>query len=220
MALIKLKIEAYEAPNCTGAQMGTITAMFNPETYSRTYNVNYKASDENSSNATTMIFTGIGQNDLTLKLIVDGTGIVPIPGATSVDDYITKFKSVVYNYQGKEHRPNYLKLTWGNLTFTGICESINITYNLFKDDGSALRATMNVKFIESTDYKTKAKEAQKSSPDLTHIRTVKAGDTLPLMTYHIYGDSSYYLQVAQVNNLTSVSAIKPGDQIYFPPIKK
>jgi len=220
MALVKLKIEAYAEANCTGSSLGTINAMFNPETYSRTYNVNYKASTEIGKSGTTMIFSGIGQNDLELKLIVDGTGIIPIPGASTVDAYITKFKSIAYSYHGTEHRPNYLKLTWGTLTFTGICESINITYNLFNPDGSAMRATMNVKFVETVDYKTKAKQAQKSSPDLTHVRTVKAGDTLALMSYQIYGDSLYYLQVAKANNLSSVSAIRPGDQIFFPPIKK
>jgi hypothetical protein len=220
MALVKLKIEAYAEAKCTGSVLGTINAMFNPDSYSRTYNATYKATEEVGKSATTMIFAGIGQNDLSLKLIVDGTGIIPIPGASTVDEYITNFKSIAYSYHGTEHRPNYLKLTWGTLTFTGICESINISYNLFNPDGSALRATMNVKFIETVDYKTKAKEAQKSSPDLTHVRTVKAGDTLALMTYQIYGDSLYYLQVAKANNLSSVSAIRPGDQIIFPPIKK
>ena len=98
--------------------------------------------------------------------------------------------------------------------------SFTVAYSLFKPDGSALRATINLKLTESKDYKTKAKEAQKSSPDLTHMRTVKAGDTLPLMTYRIYGDSSYYTEVARVNKLRSFNDIKPGDQIYFPPIKK
>ncbi|QJD96204.1 LysM peptidoglycan-binding domain-containing protein [Mucilaginibacter robiniae] len=220
MALVKLEIDAYGEANCTGQSVGSITAMFNPESYTRSYTVSYEMSDEIASSAATMIFRRIGQSDLNLKLIVDGTGIVPLPGATSVDAYITNFLSVVYNYQGSSHRPNYLKLTWGSLSVVCVCTSVNVAYSLFNQDGTALRATLNVIFAGTVDFKTKAQEAQKSSPDLTHVRTVKAGDTLPLMTYQIYGDSSYYLQVARANNLTSVSAIKPGDQIYFPPIKK
>lgn len=221
-SLVKLKIEAYSEPAATGELMGTIDAIINPDAYSRSYNVNYTASKEKGSSATTMIFSGIGQNDLDLKLIVDGTGVVPLPsGVRSVDDYIQKFKSLVYAYQGMEHRPNYLKVTWGTgLSFTGICLSFTVSYSLFKPDGTALRATINLKLTESTDYKTKAKEAKKSSPDLTHLRTVKAGDTLPLMAYRIYGDSAYYLEVARVNGLKSITAISPGDQIYFPPVKK
>jgi len=81
-----------------------------------------------------------------------------------------------------------------------------------------LRATIDVVLTESIDYKTKAKEAAKSSPDLTHSRVVKAGDTLPLMTYHIYGDSSHYVEVAKHNKLINFNAIKPGDVIDFPPL--
>ena len=62
--------------------------------------------------------------------------------------------------------------------------------------------------------------AGKSSPDLTHSRTVKAGDNLSMMSRNIYKDSSYYLELARTNNLNSVFDIKPGDQIFFPPIKK
>ncbi|MCJ8208325.1 hypothetical protein MUY27_01305 [Mucilaginibacter sp. RS28] len=220
MALTKLKIESYATPACTGSALGTIDAMFNPATYSRNYDISYVTSKEANRNEPTLLFRGIDNTDLSLDLIVDGTGIVPIPGAKTVDAYITNFKKLVYRYQGSQHRPNYLKITWANLSFIGVCKSINIAYTLFNEDGSALRATIKVTFSKSVDYSTKAKEAQKSSPDLTHIRTVQAGDTLPLMTYRIYGDSAYYLQVAEANNLTSVADIKPGDQIYFPPIKK
>lgn len=218
--LVKLKIEAYKEPACTGTALGSIDVLINPEGYSRSYNVNYQPSRETNSSASTLIFSGIGQNDLDIKLVVDGTGVVPLPGARDADDYIKKLKDLVYAYQGEEHRPNYLKLTWGKLEFKGICLSLTISYSLFKPGGEALRATVNMKLSESTDYKTKAKEAKKSSPDLTHLRTVKAGDTLPLMTYRIYGDSAYYLEVARANNLHSLSSIKPGDRLYFPPIKK
>jgi nucleoid-associated protein YgaU len=40
------------------------------------------------------------------------------------------------------------------------------------------------------------------------------------MSYQIYGDSSYYMEIARVNKLANINAIKPGDQLYFPPLKK
>ena len=64
-----------------------------------------------------------------------------------------------------------------------------------------------------------AKENNKS-PDLTHFRIVKAGDTLPLMTYAIYGDSKYYLEVAKANNLINFRKLDAGQRIFFPPLQK
>uniref|UniRef100_A0AAU6WLI4 LysM domain-containing protein n=1 Tax=Chryseobacterium endophyticum TaxID=1854762 RepID=A0AAU6WLI4_9FLAO len=61
---------------------------------------------------------------------------------------------------------------------------------------------------------------KKNSPDLTHKRTIQDGDTLPLMTERIYGDSKYYLEVAKVNNLINFRQLVPGEELYFPPIEK
>jgi nucleoid-associated protein YgaU len=57
-----------------------------------------------------------------------------------------------------------------------------------------------------------------SSPDLTHRVTVAQGDILPLMTYEVYDDQNYYLQVAKVNKLKNFRKLKAGTTLVFPPI--
>lgn len=221
MALVKLKIEAFSDPACTAAVGSPLEVMFNPENYQRNYTVQYNDSNVIGENNTTLLFRGMKGSELKLKLVADGTGVVPLPsGISDVDGYIKAIQDLTYSFQGSEHRPSYLKIVWGTLSIISVCKTLNISYNLFKSDGTTLRATIELGLSETIDFKTKAKEAQKSSPDLTHIRTVKAGDTLPFMTYKIYGDSSYYLHIAKINGLNSIHDIKPGDQIYFPPIKK
>jgi nucleoid-associated protein YgaU len=56
------------------------------------------------------------------------------------------------------------------------------------------------------------------SADMTHMITVVEGDTLPQLAEKIYGDSSYYEQVAAYNNLNKFRNLKPGSQLIFPPI--
>ena len=68
------------------------------------------------------------------------------------------------------------------------------------------------------DPETKAKQDNKNSPDLTHLREVVEGDTLPMMCYKIYGDCKYYLQVAEYNEIVNLSYLKPGQIIEFPPL--
>ena len=219
MSLIKLKIEACADAQCTQPTGDSIEASINPETYQLSFGVTYKGSQEKLNNAVTQIFQGMADTSLSLDLVVDGTGLVPLPsGIKTVDDYLATLKKIVYTYQGTYHRPNYLKITWGNLKFTGVCESMSTKYTLFTPEGFGLRATVTLKFKESIDFDTKLKMAQSSSPDLTHVRVVRAGDTLPLMSYQIYGDSAYYPVVARANNLSHFAAIRPGDQLYFPPL--
>jgi hypothetical protein len=219
--LIKLKIEAYKDAVCTQPLGKSIDAFLNPESYSLNYAVNYESSKEKQNNAGTQIFTGMGPTGLELDLTIDGTGIIPLPaGYQDIDGYVKALKNIIYDYQGIYHRPNYLKIAWKNLQFTGVCESLSLRYSLFKPDGTPIRASVKLKFRENIDFKTKLKIAQSSSPDLTHVRTVRSGDTLPLMTYRIYGDSSHYVEVAKANNLSHFGDIRPGDNIYFPPLKK
>ncbi|MFM9984376.1 MAG: LysM peptidoglycan-binding domain-containing protein [Flavobacteriales bacterium] len=221
MALVKLKITGYTDPTCSSQTGSPLQVMFNPDSYSRNYTVNYNDSKVIGENNNTLLFRGLSGSDMKLKLIADGTGVVPLPsGVKNVDDYIEKIKEITYSYQGSAHRPCYLKIVWGSLSIICVCKTLNIAYTLFNPDGSALRATIELGVSETVDFKTKAKEAKKNSPDLTHLRTVQVGDTLPLMAFKIYGDSSYYKDVARVNELSSVFDISPGDQIFFPPLKK
>jgi nucleoid-associated protein YgaU len=64
-----------------------------------------------------------------------------------------------------------------------------------------------------------ALRANRSSPDMSHLIEVKAGDTLPLLCYRVYRDSSYYLEVARQNKLTDFRDLKPGSKLHFPPLR-
>lgn len=217
---VKLLIQGYSDPTATSGLMGSVTAAINPESYSLSYNIAYKQAETLGGAAPTEIFTRMDSGDFELELLADGTGVTQLSGAANVDEYITNVKSIVYNYQGTVHRPNYLRITWGKTVFTGVCKNITVKYTLFNPDGTALRALIKLSLSESVPLTTQGQQAQKSSPDLTHMRTVKAGDTLPLMTYRIYGEPFHYMEVARVNGLNSIHDIKPGDELYFPPLKR
>jgi nucleoid-associated protein YgaU len=95
---------------------------------------------------------------------------------------------------------------------------LKLSYTLFKPDGTPLRATAKASFTEFTNKVKLAKEETKSSPDLSHVRIVKAGDTLPLLCDEIYGSSDYCPQVAHSNNLAGFRNIQEGTLLIFPPL--
>jgi nucleoid-associated protein YgaU len=81
-----------------------------------------------------------------------------------------------------------------------------------------LRAKLSPKFKQYLSSQKLALESKNSSPDLTHYRTVAAGDSLPLMCHRIYRDSKYYVDVARVNRLVDFRNLEPGQRIFFPPL--
>ena len=89
---------------------------------------------------------------------------------------------------------------------------------MFKPSGEPLRARVQLGFIGFMSKEEEALRANRSSPDMSHLIEVKAGDTLPTLCYRVYKDSSYYLEVARVNNMTDFRDIKPGSKLLFPPL--
>jgi phage tail protein X len=128
---------------------------------------------------------------------------------------------VVIDYKGDAHEPRHFKLVWGeNSIFKGRVTEVDITYKLFNADGTPIRATAKVTFKSSIEEEKRAAKEDKQSPDLTQLVTVKAGETLPLLCYRIYGGPQYYLQVAARNGLSNFRALKPGMSLTFPPIAR
>jgi nucleoid-associated protein YgaU len=70
------------------------------------------------------------------------------------------------------------------------------------------------------DDPTRVATAQDQSPDLTHVRLLRAGDSLPLLCHRIYGDAARCVQVAQANGLDSFRELEPGTRVVFPPLQR
>ncbi len=214
--LEKLLIEAYRDPEYRDKDSNMFITMFNPEQYSLKYEVE---SDDTSGSGTSggaPTFQRLKPQDLSLDFSIDGTGATG--KVVDVAVRVKEFLNVAYEYQGDEHRPRYLKIIWGSLIFKCVLKTANIRHSLFSPEGKSLRAKITASFTGFIEDNLRASQEDSSSPDLSHLRVVKDGDTLPLMAYKIYGDPKYYLHVAKINGLTNFRKLKTGQKIYFPPL--
>lgn len=197
----------------------------NPEKYSLTYKSEYSKEQATGASGGGPKFVRSLPEDLDLEFLFDRTGVfADSPRERDekkdngiIDDF-AKFKRIVFDYSGDEHKPNYLKISWGDLLFPCVMTELNVEYKLFNSNGKPIRAVAKVKFKNFIEEEKRAARENKQSPDLTHYRQVKEGDNLPLMTYQIYGDSKYYLEVAKYNNLTNFRNLRAGTNLVFPPI--
>lgn len=215
--LKKLRIEAYDKIECQGPPLYVFPVMFNPSGYTRKYEVEYDSDQGKGTTGSTQKFGRVKPQDYTFELVFDGTGTCA--PKIDVTAEIETFLMVAGKMNGEKHRPHYLKLFWGSLVAKCVLKSADISYNLFNSYGMPLRAKVAASFSEFVDDKLRTAEEGKKSPDLTHSRAVLPGDTLPLMAYRIYGDPSYYLEVARFNALTDFRNLTVGTSIQFPPLK-
>lgn len=216
--LEKLLIKAYDQPDYSGEPIGEFQAYINPNELTIAYEMEYDAGQGSGTTGSRMEFKKVKPGDLTLEFYIDGTGANG--EKIDVQERVEQFQTLT-GYNGDIHRPNYLKVTWGTLQVKRcVLKSASIAYKLFKPSGEPLRAVISANFTDNSDDETRVALAQDQSPDLTHIYTVKAGDTLPLLCYRIYGSPNHYLGVAEANSLDNFRRLTPGDRIYFPPLEK
>lgn len=216
--LEKLVILAYEKPDYTGSPADRFEAVLNPSEITISYELEYDGAQGAGSTNSRMNFKKAKPGDLSLTFFIDGTGADG--KQTKVQEKVEKFQ-VVTGYNGKIHRTSYLKVMWGKLTVKRcVLKSASIAYKLFEPNGVPLRAVITAAFTDNSDDQTRVAMAQDESPDLTHIRLVKAGDNLPAMCFNIYGDPRYYLDVARENRIDNFRRLEPGTKIFFPPLQK
>jgi hypothetical protein len=216
--LERVVIKAYEKADYSGQASKQFQAYVNPNEVTIAYEMEYDEAQGSGTTGARMNFKSVKPGDLSLTFFLDGTGA---NGRTiDVQTEVEKFRDVT-GYNGNIHRPNYLQVAWGKLSVARcVLKSASIAYKLFKSNGVPLRAVITATFKDNSDDKTRVAFAQDKSPDLTHIRVVKAGDDLPALCYQIYGDPRLYVQVAAVNGLDDFRNVPPGTRLRFPPLEK
>lgn len=232
-ALEKMRIVAYEDPRYeTEAQNGTFYVQVNPASYTSNYKIEYGLHQAPGSSGQQLKFNKIKPEQMEFEFLFDRTGALPNTFSSNDQSTIEEerkegvipiledFKQLMINYDGEIHQPYYLQLIWGKLIFMGVLKEMSINFKLFNSDGTPIRAVVKCKFESSTEVERRVREENDRSPDITRIRTVKAGDTLPLMAAKIYNDPAYYIKVAQANKLVNFRNLRVGQRIFFPPVKK
>lgn len=213
----KLKIIGCSSSSFSGGN--AFEVYINPEQIQITRGVSYNNEDNGTNTAgNTPKFNGYEDDQVSFDLYFDGTGVAGI--RIDVAKRIDQLHNTIYDYKGGIHRPNYTKLSWGSFNFNCTLKSISTTYTLFKRDGTPLRAKVSLSFIGYVNPGKRESQAFKQSPDMTHVKTVRVGDTLPIMCKDVYGEIDYFQQVAQINGLVNFRELEVGTKLYFPPLEK
>ena len=229
--LEKLRIEAYtDEDRHKPADPPSMEVMFNPTSYKKKHAIAYAGKSRRGIGAagSPARYSYTPPSEISFQFVLDGTGVA-FMGAEqlarmvlgkSVKKDIETFEKLCFKLNGAIHEINFLKISWGDhLDFSGRLQTLDITYKLFDEGGDPIRAELDVTFVEDKSAQTIALEVHKNSPDLTHVRTVKSGDTLPLLCKEIYGSSAYYLRVAADNGLNDFRNLTPGQKLRFAPLK-
>ncbi len=234
--LEKLRLTAYADLDYTNEVYST-ELLLNPQTLKENYEIVFNDEQAANSDSSELKFSHILPGELNFQLIFDSTGMFDeytgnplqksfgdfLPAETEnlgVMEKVNEFKTNFLDYDGDTHQPKYARFEWGEFSYDCRIKNVEIEFTLFNNQGKPIRAFIRLTAKEVVPPERARLENRPNSPDMTHHRTVKAGDTIQLLTKEIYGDVKYYLAVANANNLLNFRNLKPGQELYFPPIEK
>jgi LysM repeat protein len=148
---------------------------------------------------------------LTFEVIVDTSDDMSDVRTT----YVAPIRRLM-NISPELHAPPVVKLVWDTLEFTGVLESLGVTYTLFSDDGKPVRAKLALGMKEYTTIAEQVALAKKQSPDVEKAYVVQRGDTLTRIAEQAYGDPAPWRQIARANGIADPRALEPGRTLTIP----
>ena len=133
MKLKKLTIKAYKKrARSVGDLIGTFEAMFNPASFSQKYEIEYGKNQGLNSTNKQVNYTRSRPRELSLKLILDGTGvheigILKLGRQKTVSDRVKEFIDLTFRMNGSIHEPNFLVVEWGGKEDGGLIFSCRLS---------------------------------------------------------------------------------------------
>lgn len=197
-----------------------IPCMFNPNEYAFSKQNSWSLGQTKGSNVPKVEFGGGQPATLQLQLFFDTYASKrdvrkeytdAIWGLTMVDPDLKDKKN-------KKGRPPKVRFQWGKAwSFEAVITSISQSFTLFLEDGTPVRATLDVSFQQIKDEKFFPRQNPTSGGSGGgRLWTVREGDTLAWISYKEYGDSNRWRLIADANELSNVRRLSPGTVLEIP----
>lgn len=214
MKLVAYTDETFQTPLSGSPYL----VMINPDSVKWGRSIEYNEQQPPDSSSPSQKYKSTPSEKLSFDIVIDCTGIID-PQRTSMADEIENLEEIIYTYNGSIHRPNFVKIIWGEgISFGGVLTSFDTSFTLFAPDGSPLRAKVSLAFSEYIAPATVAIQDGDESPDVTHIVNVVQDMNLPQLCQQVWNDNSYYVQVAKFNGLNKFRNLQGISRLIFPPI--
>ncbi|HMO95633.1 MAG TPA: hypothetical protein PKD27_05885 [Tepidiformaceae bacterium] len=204
----------------------TVTCMFNPTKYSFAKSVGWAAPEGNKGgrglNIPPLEFTGGEAATITLNLFFDTTA--------SGEDVRTKYTNRLWDLalinqdkidpKTKTGRPPRCMFEWGqSWSFEAVVTQITQTFTMFLEDGTPVRATVDLALKQAHDpgrFPAQNPTSGAVSGHRTH--TVEQRETLDLIASREYGESRHWRHIAESNGIHDPLRVRPGTVLALPPL--
>lgn len=220
MGLTRVSIKPEDGPEIQPS--GGARIFFNPNQYTITKKVSWKSQPVHGLDVPVQHFQTGEPRSLGVSLLFD-----TYEARTDVRDLTVQVAELA-EVKGKSGRPPLCQFFWGpdqknagTLAFQGVIESVTQKFTLFLDNGTPVRATLDltVREIESPEHQLKRTKRDKGSPLQARWHVVKRGDTLWGIAAAEYKDPARWRPIARANAIHNPRVLEPGALLLVPPVE-
>jgi nucleoid-associated protein YgaU len=104
-------------------------------------------------------------------------------------------------------------------SFKAVITSVTERYTLFRDDGTPVRATVDLNLLQG-ELKDEKRPQNPTTVGRSGYRQwiVSEGDTIDWIAFTEYGDASKWRYIADINNLDEPDRLRPGRALAIAPL--
>jgi len=213
----KLKWTTFVPP-----MFGELECQFNPASLSITKGAIWAGPESENFNSPFLKFGGGQSATYNLDLTFDSYSTDP---PKDVREYTNKLLQLTMRGAGYSNAlaphswPPFVTFVWGKITlFTAVVTNVVITYTLFAQDGTPIRAKAVVSLKQNELVGDDIIPAQNptSRTDPRKTRYAMAGQRLDLIAFEEYGDSRYWRLLAEANGMDDPFSLVDGQLLVIP----
>jgi hypothetical protein len=209
MALVKATIT--DVSHAAGdPQQSTVTVLFNPTDLSVDRGSHYAAMPVPGLSMPILQYIRGESDVLHLDLFLDRTD-----QNSDIENDLAQIGRFVVIDSGL-HAPPVIEFAWAKFAFTGVVTSFRQKMTLFSEDGRTLRARLTLSLRSYKSAEVQLRDLKLSSPDRTHARVLREGETLAHIANEAYGDPRMWRPIALANGITRPRFIPVGTPLLIP----
>lgn len=217
----KVVIRSYSDKNFSEQYKGEIALQINPSELKFGKGIRYRKDMQLGALGGSSVFDRYEEQIFAFETVLDATGVLPQDeDVENIQDLISELEDRLYLYNSEGHRPPYVMVVWGEVIFKGQLSKMETQFTMFGADGLPLRAKVALSFSGFMADGEERKRAGKSSPDMSHLVVLQAGETVASVCQRIYGDSLLVDEVARLNGLSGFRKVAAGTELLFPHLRK
>ncbi len=196
----------------------SVACMFNPFEYTVSKSNTYREEATNQSDVPTFEFARAGPQTLRLSLTFDTYEAGEDVSLTTNELWkLMESKTRKKGSENIEIPPPEVAFEWGVFRFVAVITNMTQRFTMFKQDGTPVRAKVDVTFTQHKDLNDYPRQNPTSGGgNVERVWRVVAGDRLDTIAYQVYSDATKWRLIAEHNQIVDPLTLHAGQQLTIP----